>query len=271
MNLHKLNCFLLLLLAACTATKPEDAPAPEPSTAPLAVTVENLVGTAPLTLDTRTYSSPAGESFTVSTFNYYLSNFKLQRADGSEYVVPESYFLVKEERPGSGRPDGKRFVLPDIPVGEYTGISFLIGVDEERNSAGAQSGALSPSNGMFWSWAQGYIFLMMEGNSPQSGDAATRLLSYHIGGVRTPNTLREVAPALPQGTVIRVRGGRTPALQLRTNLLRLFEGPYPVRFGTDFFAVGGPEANRMASNYSGSTQRSVPGRSSMFTIAGVQE
>ena len=36
----------------------------------------------------------------MSSFRYYLSNFKLQRADGTEYAVPESYFLVRELRPG---------------------------------------------------------------------------------------------------------------------------------------------------------------------------
>jgi hypothetical protein len=259
------------LLAGCT----KEPSAPEPLVGKLAVNVENVVGPNPLVLDTRTYTSPAGEPYTVSIFNYYLSNFRLHRADGTEYAVPNSYFLIREGRPGSSRPDGKHFELDSIPVGEYTGLSFLIGVDEERNTAGAQTGPLSPDNHMFWTWSQGYIFLQMEGYSPRSGDAGTHLLAYHIGDFRRPNNLRVVAPPLPGGARIHIKGGRTPAVQLRADVQRLFVGAVPelsnpILFGPFWTAVGGPEAGRVATNYSGSADRAVPGTNSMFTITAVR-
>jgi hypothetical protein len=257
-------------LSGCTTKKADATPAPAATVGTLTVDVENMVGPDPLTLDTRSYTSPAGQPFTVSSFRYYLSNLKLLRADSSEYAVPESYFLIRETGPGDTRPSGKHFVLDNVPVGEYIGLSFLIGVDEERNSAGAQTGALDPNNGMFWTWSQGYIFLAMEGSSPQSGDQTSHLLAYHVGGVQAPNTLRVVAPPLPAGASIRVQGGHAPAITLRTNLLRLFEGRYPVAFGTDYFAVGGFAANKIATNYSGSLARSVAGTNSMFTVAQVR-
>jgi hypothetical protein len=262
---------LAVLLAASLAGCGSDdsAPAPAATVGTLSIDVENVVGAAPLVLDSRSYLSPAGESFTVSTFNYYLSNVRLRRADSSEYVVPESYFLVREGRPGSTLPEGKHIVLDSIPVGSYTGISFLVGIDEERNTAGAQTGALSPANGMFWTWSQGYIFLQMEGNSPQSGDHTDHLLAYHIGGTRLPNTIRAVAPPLPAGAAIRVQAGHTPTLALRTDLLRLFTGPNPVRFGSFYTAVGGWPAGQIATNYSGSPDRNLAGTNSMFTVVQV--
>jgi hypothetical protein len=247
-----------------------------PTVGRLSIDVENVVGPDPLVLETHTYTSPAGEAFTVSNFRYYLSNFKLQKADGSAYAVPESYFLVRELRPGDPWTDtGKHIVLDSIPAGQYTGLSFLIGVDEERNTAGAQTGALSPSNYMFWGWQQGYIFLQMEGNSALSGDASTHLLSYHIGDFSRPNNLREVAPSLPGGTTIRVAGGGSPALRLRADVLRLFTGgtpdtTFPVQFGPFWSAVGGRDAGRVATNYSGSAERGVVGTNSMFTVTSVQ-
>lgn len=258
-----------LLLAGCDK-KGADGAAPAAQVGQLRVAVENVVGTEPLELGSRSYAGPAGQSFTVTAFNYYLSNFKLHRADGSAYAVPESYFLVREQQPGSSRPTGKSFVLDSIPVGSYTGLSFLVGVDEERNSDGAQTGALDPALGMFWTWSQGYVFLAMEGTSPQSGDLSSHLLSFHVGGVRPPNTLREVAPPLPSGVSIRIAGSRPPELRLRTNLLRLFEGPSPVLFASDYAAIGGAEANRIASNYSGSPARNIVGTNSMFTVAEVR-
>jgi hypothetical protein len=263
------------LLGGCADKKAD--PTPPPATVgSLNIYMKNMVGPDPLVLETRFYSSPARQPFTVSNFRYYLSNFKLTRADGSQYAVPESYFLVRELRASDPWTDpGKHIVLDSIPVGTYTGLSFLIGVDEERNTAGAQTGALSPANYMFWDWRQGYIFLQMEGSSPLSGDAGTQLLSYHIGGFSQPNNLREVAPPLPGGATIQVAGGRTPSLHMSADLLRLFTGgtpdtSFPVEFGPFWSAVGGREAGRIATNYSGSAERGVVGTNSMFAVTSVQ-
>jgi hypothetical protein len=262
-----------MLLSSCSDKKAD--PTASATVGTLTVDVENVVGPDPLTLNTRTYTSPAGEPFTVSNFRYYLSNFKLQRADGSEYAVPNSYFLVRELRAGDPWTDtGKHFVLDSLPVGTYTGLSFLIGVDEAHNTAGAQAGALSPANYMFWSWSQGYIFLQMEGTSPASGDTGTHLLAYHVGDFQRPNNLREVAPPLPAGTAIRVQGGHAPALRLRTDVLRLLAGgtpdtSFPVQFGPFWAAVGGQAAGKVATNYSGSSERGVVGTNSMFAVTSV--
>lgn len=264
------------LLGGC-ADKQADPTPPPVTVGSLSIDVENVVGSDPLVLETRTYTSPAGEPFTVSNFRYYLSNFRLIRADGSEYAVPDSYFLVRELRPTDPWTDtGKHIVLDSIPVGQYTGLSFLIGVDEARNTAGAQVGALAPSNHMFWDWRQGYIFLQMEGHSPASGDPVAHVLSFHIGDFAAPNNLRAVAPPLPAGSAtIQVQGGRTPALKLRTDLQRLLVGStpdtaFPVEFGTYWSASGGRAASIMATNYSGSAERGVVGTNSMFAVTSVQ-
>ncbi len=272
--------FGMVLLNGCSKDKdgpvaPATPVTPAATMGTLTVDVENVVGADPLVLDTRTYTSPAGEPFTVEKFNFYLSNFKLRRADGSEYTVPESYFLIRERPTGPLPGDGKHFVLDSIPVGDYTGLSFLIGVDEARNTAGAQTGALSPDNYMFWTWSQGYIFLQLEGRSPASGETTDHLIAYHIGDFRRPNNLRVVAPPLPGGAVIPIKGGHAPVLNLRADLLRLFVGgkpelSYPVLFGPDWVAVGGSEAGRVANNYSGSADRNVPGTNSMFTVTAVR-
>jgi hypothetical protein len=47
----------------------------------------------------------------------------------------------------------KLTILPYL----YNRLSFVIGVDSARNVSGAQTGALDPANGMFWTWNTGYI------------------------------------------------------------------------------------------------------------------
>ncbi|WP_316930094.1 MbnP family protein, partial [Hymenobacter sp. IS2118] len=49
-------------------------------------------------------------------------------------------------------PASQLLALKDIPVGDYQSVSFTVGVDSARNVAGAQTGALDPNNGMFWTW-----------------------------------------------------------------------------------------------------------------------
>ena len=81
-----------------------------------------------------------------------ISNFKLKKSDGTWWIHPESYFLVDLSNDLSTTLD-----LGSVPSGEYTELSYTIGVDSLRNVSGAQSGALSTTNNMFWSWNTGYI------------------------------------------------------------------------------------------------------------------
>ncbi len=93
-----------------------------------------------------------------------------------------------------------------MPTGNYTGISYLIGVDSTRNVSGAQTGALAETNGMFWEWNTGYIFLKLEGTSPQSGEA-DHVIQYHIGGFRNStntNALQTVSLTFDPMTPLRV-------------------------------------------------------------------
>ena len=124
------------------------------------VTVEfqNIAGTVFLDPTGATnYVNASGENFSVTNFRYYISNVKLIKDDGSKYSVPNSYFLIDANDTNSLKVN-----LANIPGGKYTGVEYLIGVDSARNVAGAQTGALDPVNGMFWSWTQGYIFLKLE-------------------------------------------------------------------------------------------------------------
>lgn len=184
------------------------------------IDISHLVGSEPLRLDEGRYRNAAGEEFTVQRLRYYLSLPRLRRADGSwfepQYPAESAaaYHLVDESRPES-----RRLRLAGVPAGEYTGIEFLLGVDDARNHAGAQSGALDPAQGMFWTWKSGYIFLKAEGNSPAS-PASARTFSYHVGGGE-PSLARRVY--LPFGEKpIRVDQRIRPTVHLAADLGALF-------------------------------------------------
>jgi hypothetical protein len=235
----------LLLAVTLLITACKQDPAEPTGQGNLRIEFENVVGAENLQLNDRTYTNALGQSYTVSQFKYYVSNFTLTKKDGSTYQVPESYFLIDEENAAS-----RTITLPDIPAGDYAGLSFVIGVDSTRNTSGAQTGALDPVNGMFWSWNTGYIFVRLEGNAPASPQPYNKL-QYHIGGFKgATNCIRTVSPAL-NGNTLRIRAGKNPEVHYLVNAATLFTGATPVDFSQPGMTAihGGANAVKLANNY----------------------
>lgn len=183
--------FLCLLLltgeTACTKSS-----APPPNTASLQLSFSNLVNGQPMVLRTTNYVNAAGETFNITLFKYYVSNFSLTTTSGQEVVLTPEYFLVNEESDST-----KVITLQKLPSGTYRSITFLLGVDSARNNSGAQTGALDPVNGMFWTWNSGYVMAKLEGSSPVSTMPAN-LIEFHIGGFKgANNVLRMVQLSFP--------------------------------------------------------------------------
>ena len=64
-----------------------------------------------------------GEDFTLTKLKYYISNIKLTRTNGTEYVVPQndSYFMVDESDEATHEAE------LSVPEGEYETVQFLVG------------------------------------------------------------------------------------------------------------------------------------------------
>jgi len=133
-------------------------------------------------LNTQYVHPQTGDSLTFTTFKYFVSNIRLKKEDGTWWTQPESYYLVNLDETGSAQ-----LVIPGVPTGNYTGISYIMGVDSTRNVSGAQTGALSTTSGMFWSWNTGYIMVKAEGTSPQAGMGGA--FTYHLGGFSGNNNI----------------------------------------------------------------------------------
>ncbi|UOR03795.1 hypothetical protein MUN82_12645 [Hymenobacter aerilatus] len=229
-------------LASCNDKEKEA----QPTVGTLDIEMEHVVGNRALALNTTTYTNPvSNEQFTVSRFNYYVSNIRLQKADGTEYPQPESYYLVQESDTES-----KHLHLKDVPIGDYTGISFVVGVDSARNVAGAQTGALDVNNNMFWDWNSGYIFFKMEGNLVASSAYPAKSFLMHVGGFTKPyNAVRTVKLTFPSSNLL-VGADHSPELHLRIDALKVLNGPQPIQLST-FRGAHMPGANavQVANNY----------------------
>lgn len=232
----------LLLMVSCR--KKDD---PQPNKGNMRIVIENKVNNDPLVLQTGVYQNAHGDSYSVTTCKYFLSNFKVRKKGGAVVNVPETYFLVDQ-----GNNASLGFTLPSLDITEYDQVSFLIGVDSTRNVSGAQTGALDPSGqaqGMFWDWNTGYIMARMEGSSPQIPTGSGQF-AFHMGGFKGAHSvLRYVT--LDLSTAANVQSNRTPEVHLKADVNKWFEGRAVVDFSQTYLIMSpGTDASRMADNYS---------------------
>ncbi|WP_210518854.1 MbnP family protein [Hymenobacter terricola] len=215
---------------------------PVANTGEFTLHLENVVGTAPLDLDATTYHNANGDNFTVSTFKYYISNVTLRKADNSSYLVPNSYFLVDQSKAES-----QDLLMKNVPVGDYTGISFTVGVDSARTKAGNFTDVLNANNGMYWDMnGPEFINLKLEGRSPQAPSSG---LIFHIAGYKhsTTNTIRTVTLPFPAVSLL-IRPDHSPEIHTSADVLKMFTGVNPISFATIYNTMGGPNSVKVADN-----------------------
>lgn len=217
---------------------PTDPPTQDTIAPRLSIELDHLAGNRKFWFDT-TYTTAAGENFTASMFKYYVSNIRLVDANGGEYALPESYYLIDHADNAS-----KIIELSNLNAGTFTGIRFILGVDSARNCSGAQTGALDPINGMFWTWNTGYIFMKLEGNCPQG------FFEYHIGGYKGANVnFREITLDF-NGDELILAQNKKPELHLVTDVLEIFKNPNSISFNTaQVVTMPGANASAIADNY----------------------
>jgi hypothetical protein len=250
----KINRFLsisalaIFTLNACKKDNAVSEPTPEDkSNGEVTFKFKNRVNNDDLVLSTNTskvwYKNQNNDSFTVTKFNYYITNIKLNAEDGSVFSEPNSYHLLKQDDANS-----LSFSLKDIPAKKYLSVSYMIGVDSVRNVSGAQTGALDPINDMFWTWNSGYIFVKLEGNSPSS-TSSQKALVFHIGGFTGPyKGLKQNTFNLPEATLL--NGSNKKTLNMKVDVNEIFKNPQTIDFSTLNFAMT-PSTNtkKIADNF----------------------
>ena len=217
--------------------------------------VENVAGSKAVALDGTAYATSGGETFTLTTLKYYLSNVRLTKNDGTTYAAPNVYHLVDAAKPST-----LAFTVSDVPAGDYTGLSFVVGVDSTTTKGNplGLTGDLNPANSMYWVWDTGHIFMKLEGTVTSVSPSKT--LTCHVGGYRAPyNAIVTAAPSL-NGNTLLVRTDQAPKIHLAANVLKLFDGVSHLQLST-FPGTMMPSTSsvQVARNYA----------AGMFTVAHV--
>lgn len=224
----------------------------------LVIEMDNRAGDESLVFG-KNYVTANKDTVKFSLFNYFVSNFVLVKEDGSEYVVPkdECYFLCKQENTAS-----RELTLKNVPAGNYKSIRFIIGVDSLKSIAPAseRTGVLDPTGGaagMYWSWNAGYIFVKVEGTSPQAplnSSTNEHTFQYHtglFGGKDSPtlNNIKTVTINMTSETAHVRQGGEAPVCHMYVDVLEMFTNPTNMSIATNPTSHAGPYSKTIAENY----------------------
>ena len=228
-------------------------------TGTLALQFDNVVGNEDMVLNTKNYKNALGEAFNISLFQYYVSNIRLVKSDGSEYIVPqnESYFLIREHDAKS-----QTVTLNNVPKGKYTGVRFTIGIDSLRNTADVseRKGCLDvggEAKDMYWAWNSGYIFVKMEGTSTAielTEKRKKQIFLYHIGlfgGMGDKKTLNNIKLANVNfgSKKLKIKNNQTQYMVIKTDALHILNGSTNISIAKNSNVMGGPFSAKIADNY----------------------
>ena len=227
-----------MALVGCKGDENTPTPTPTPAipTGKVGMYWSHTWGSGPFSMEANLVSDQ-GDTLYFERGKYYLTNFELIKSNDSVYVEKESYRMINLADPAS-----MILNFNQVPTGSYKAIRFMVGVDSARNMSGAQTGALDPANGMFWSWSTGYIHFKVEGKH----GIARQPFAYHIGGFRR-NQVAMRTVTLNANFV--VEKDSVQGLLIGADLKKMFDGPNPivVRQEPDI-TLPGPVAQGIADN-----------------------
>lgn len=244
---------LVLFVAAASFTackKEKENVVPEASTqepeklkkaGQIIVNINNVVAGQPLIMDTVWYLTESKDSFRVTEYKYYISNFVFYTEGGSSYAEPNSYHLVDMTNPSS-----MTFTVPNVPPGRYDSVSFIMGLDSNKIATTDMTGIFSEATDMYWGTEWGYRMARMTGFAPLSPWGGQ--IEYNVGGYTgVNNVIKNVSVKF---NTVREVNGNDQRLKLDADAQRWFYGEYNIRLATDYNSLKpGSVSNRIAANY----------------------
>lgn len=209
--------FFTLAGSGCRCDKESD-PAPVAKAGNVNFKISYSVDGQALIFDTVIYQNAAGNQYQISSLLYYLSGFTFYKSDGNYHYSNHVQYIDARDLLSN------EFVISGVPFGNYTAITFHIGVDSARNIPG---GLPASSNNINMEWpvsmGGGYHFLKFEGY--YIDNLTTPGFTMHLG--RNENLVRVLHPVL-----LNVQSGNH-AMNMNMNINEWFKNPHTWDFNID--------------------------------------
>jgi hypothetical protein len=127
--------------------------------------------------NTTRFTNENNDTQTISKLKYLISNLTLHKANG-ESIKLSDYYLVDL----AGLNSNTSITVSDVPVGDYSSVSFTFGFNEDDNIGGVYLDL----NSALWNWPSmlggGYHFMQFEGKYGATG--TENPYAYHMGTAR---------------------------------------------------------------------------------------
>ena len=147
------NLLLGLLLISCNPKEEV-----KPITVEFALNFNHLVDGFTVELDQQIYSNALDQAFSIKTIKYFISSVKLYKEDNTIIELSDIHFVDIR------LPETVNYLFTEkIPLGDYTGISFVYGLTPEENITGRFTNP--PESLMEWPipMGGGYHYAKIEG------------------------------------------------------------------------------------------------------------
>lgn len=150
-----------ILLNSCSENN--DNINPQPVQIQVSFDLVHSIGSQLLEFDTINYTNEFGNNYSVATLKYFVSDFTFHKADGSEFKIDEEHYV-------DGRELSTTTFFPStkVPVGDYSSLSFIFGIDSTKNKIGLFHDP--PESLMEWPapMGGGYHYMKLEGKFNQN-------------------------------------------------------------------------------------------------------
>lgn len=165
------------------------------------------------------YTNQAGNNYSVTKLNYYISGVVLTKSDGSLFKSKKVFYQ------DAANASSNKFTIDSIPVGKYTGITFYLGLDSLNNMSGKLP-VNADNTGMLTNDAQygAYHFLKLEGNYLDTGLVSHE---YKMHLVKNKNLVK---CSLPYAVDLKYKN---QSCKFEMNIGELFKNPQTIDLNTD--------------------------------------
>jgi len=176
MKLRSLLLFITILIAIGSCKK--DEPIETNKFGKISFQFAHHVNGLALVTDTSIYINAAGNEYLVNEVQYFISDVMLHNSDGSDVLINQDVGIHYID---TDIPSTFAWSIPaDIPVGNYSSVSFTFGINEAKNQSNMFPNP--PERDMFWPefLGGGYHYMKMNGKWLDTNSMITPF-NFHLG------------------------------------------------------------------------------------------
>ncbi len=169
---------IFILFSNCKKDNTATNPIPVAETGKLKIEFSHSINSQLVQLNTNIYINEAGNHYELTDIMYFISDVKLYPHNGTPFSIDKQtaihYINIKMPVTLSWN------VYDPIPAGTYDSLSFIFGLNEQRNQTAAFVNP--PESNMAWPdvLGGGYHYLMMNGKWLNPQNVSTPF-NFHMG------------------------------------------------------------------------------------------